>query len=655
MRVMLLSGLLIIAGCDTMEDWYGEGYVTCDGKNVDIKSNPLACGGCPPEGIVCGEGVACINYKCDYNSVLHCGAAGRACMGDERAVCIAVPAGVDASLPVHGPVVNGYACALTPGGDEAGGEAARRDEGSGEAAGGDEVGEAGSADTAGQAADGASGEGAQPRAGTARGAPRWMFIPGRSEGCRGSDPRRCHHAWVDFTDICDEQCDPLPFDYDFSVMTTELSRAHYREAMCNCDRVRTPECADVCDAERSAMDALPMTGLDWCRAQTACEALDGRLPTALERTRIEQVLGAAYTPKPGKPGLFNGAGCGDWRRAVGSKPRVAECVDGDGTGELVAVDDLRGAVVVGAGVMPRPMIFHHALGNAAEWLLSEPAPMRCVELQSDNLRLRTPRAWEGLRAMQGRSILSPRGESPDRLISLTPSSRAVDVGVRCVRPEAGASGAPELPPLDEYCGGRAPEGRATVRRSSDDAIYRAVEACADSRAPTASGFNDIELFTASLTHAAMPLVWRAGDAEQVGQAWFAHDAQWWIHEPATLGGELTYDLLRRQTATLRVRWQDLSDDVSGACVGGLRGLGSRMSHADHDAYILRRLDFIIDRDQIELALWTADDAAQVACTHFVCEGLDDPNACVTDCSAWRLSLVIGFEQIEPFVYPDLCD
>jgi hypothetical protein len=68
-------------------------------------------------------------------------------------------------------------------------------------------------------------------------------------------------------------------------------------------------CIDVCDNDGPELDALPMTGLNWCMAQAACEAVGGRLPTATEQARFEQFVGEGYGAVGGAGDLFHGASC----------------------------------------------------------------------------------------------------------------------------------------------------------------------------------------------------------------------------------------------------------------------------------------------------------------------------------------------------------
>ena len=611
MSRILAAGVVALVGCGTVDDLVPPyGTVTCAGerKEVNIRTDPTACGACPGIGAVCAEGVACIDFECDYTSVIHCGAEGRACMG-EGAVCIPVPEGVDAELPPHGEVINGYACAVIPGNG----------------------GVDGGADDAG-----VGGEPADEVQRPAYGAPTWVLVPGVSEGCHRGDELRCHHAFVPFTDICGEVCAPIALDYDYRVMATEMSRAQYRDAVCDCERVRTQQCADVCRPEKADRDAMPMTGLNWCMAQAACEAIGGRLPTAVERARLEQLASADRA-------LFSDANCLDWQRRAGSQPRIGECIDLDGTAALVEVDDPRGVMGAGAGISPQPPALYHSLGNASEWLLDGAAQIRCGELEDAATRLRVPQAWEGVAAIQGRSVMSPRGE-PVTQVAVSPSTRAVDLGVRCVQAEGGPS-VDEVLSVREYCDFDTPLGQSAVRRNITDALYRAVEACPVTRRPVSLFGEKVQDIADALVHPERPLVWRTGDHSEIGQAWFTPDAQWWIGQPAAEGGALTFEFYPWVVA--RLSWVGFEQPATTVCAEQMSTL-----YPDHDGYIVRQLDFIVEQDELGM-VFNSDEPTQLACTLFDC-AVTDAGVCEA-CPAWRIPVVVGFERIEPFDHPDLCE
>lgn len=627
MRVMLLAGLVFVVGCDTLSDVFPDGIVQCDGKPTDIKTNPKACGDCPGWGDVCANGVACVDYWCDYTSVMHCGAPGRACIGDGEMACVLAEPGADAPLPLVGPVVNGYGCAI--------------------------VASPGEVDPArvppvdvGRPA-GALGPGADDRAPTGAGLepPSWLFVPSQSAGCRDGDPARCHQAWVDFTDVCGETC-RLPFDHNFSVMTTEMSRAQYREAVCDCTFIETEQCADVCTVRGPDVDAMPMVGLNWCMAQAACEAVGGRLPTALERARVEQLLIEAHNAADGHGDLFHGASCTDWRAVSGDVPNVGECVDSGADAGLVRVDDPRGSLVVEPSMWPTPIRVHHLLGNAGEWTLDEPGAARCDDLLTE-ATLRVPRDWQGMRTVQGRSVMSPMGEVENRLAVVAPSARAVDLGLRCVH---SAYAAPEIEAAlatgNEYCEHNPHVGQEPVRQASGERIYRTVEACIGSR----TGGGEViaameEAFADDLT----PLVWRDVDRPQIGQAWLSPDVQWWIATPARLDEQMSVEVYRGGPVWLTWSGQRTETEASRCRVEEMRS-----AYADQDGVIVRQLDFQLGRDQLADAFPRTANAARFACRQFACVESVEESACETSCPAWRLPVVVSMEQLEVFDHAGLC-
>jgi hypothetical protein len=350
---------------------------------------------------------------------------------------------------------------------------------------------------------------------------------------------------------------------------------------------------------------------------------------------VEAQIGSARSAA-----LFHGGGCELWRDVVGSEPRVAECIASGAMAPGVArVDDPAGAIVIGEGVVPRPMALHNLLGNVGEWQLGEAGAQRCGQLVSEET-LRLPATVEGLRTVQGRSALSPMGESANRLLAVSASTTTVDLGVRCVRAEGG----PEVE-VDSMnpCDSDVPIGRSPVRRASGERVYRAVGACVDSRAPWAAGSGNLTDLETAMTNAATPLVWRDVDVSQIGQVWFTPDAQWWTSEPARPGEALTLEV--RGEPILSAEWSDAATVATGPCVDALQ--------ADHPV-VMRQLDFILHRDQLGLTLPDIPNAARAACAHFICDEPIAPGACETTCPAWRLPVVVAFEHAEQFNYPGLC-
>ena len=622
MRALWLASLVFTVGCEfeTLADWSPEGVATCDGRDVNIKTNPKSCGACPPVGEVCADGVACMDYWCDYTSVMHCGAAYRACDSAGSMGCVKVEGGVEHGLAIVGVVVNGYACVALGEGD------AGVDGGVGSDAGGEGMEPV--------AEDDPRGEGEAP-SGVAYGRPSWLFVPSASDECHGGDPVRCHHVEVDFVDVCGAPC-RVPFTHNFSMMTTEMSRAHYREAVCDCGFIESEECADVCTDDGPEVDALPMVGLNWCMAQAACEAVGGRLPTNAEQARFEQYVGEKY----GVSGdLFHGGSCSSWASTAGSAPRVGECLDRGAEVELTRVDDPRGAVVV--ETMVGPVWVHHLLGNVEEWKLDEPAAARCAQLLSEH-PVRVPWGMEGLRTMQGRSVVSPMGDRVNSIATLAPSTRAPDVGVRCAQSRVAPRGLDEATRAKRNgCEVGVPVGRAPVRATSSERLYRVVEAQVVSRAPYGPGWERLHPFADALASDTTPLVWRDVEVEQIGQSWFSPDAQWWIGVPGRLGEVFTFEVFRN--SPFELTWASQSLEAAGTLMHEMAAI-----YADQDGFVARRFDFIIERSQLGLGVFRTPDPALVACTHFECVDSVAPDACETRCPAWRLPVVLAFEQVVHF-------
>jgi hypothetical protein len=629
MRALWLVGVLFAVGCEfeTLADWSPEGVATCDERDVNIQSNPKSCGACPPVGEVCAEGVACVDYWCDYTSVMHCGAAYRACDSAGSMGCVKVEGG-EQGLAIVGAVVNGYACVALGEGDAGG------DGGVGSDAGGEVMEPVAEDDPRGEGEGGASG--------VAYGRPSWLFVPSASDECHGGDPVRCHHVEVDFVDVCGGRC-WVPFTHNFSMMTTEMSRAHYREAVCDCNRLRSEECADVCTHRGPEVDALPMTGLNWCMAQAACEAVGGRLPTNAELARFEQYIGEKY----GVGGdLFHGGSCSSWASTAGSAPRVGECLDRGAEAELTRVDDPRGAVVI--ETLGGPVAVHHLLGNVEEWKLDEPAAARCIQVLSEH-PVRVPRGMEGLRTMQGRSVASPMGDRVNSIATLAPSTRAPDLGVRCAQSRVAPAGLEEaMRAKGAVCEPDTPVGRSPVRLISGERLYRAVEAQVVSRAPYGPGWERLLPFADALASNTTPLVWRDVELDQIGQAWFSPDAQWWIGVPGRLGEVFTLEVFRN--SPLELAWTAMSDEASGTVMDEMTA-----AYADQDGFIAHRFDFIIERSQLRFGFPSALNRPQLACAHLECVDSVAQDACETRCPAWRLTVVLGFEQVVPFAgNPEVC-
>jgi hypothetical protein len=124
--------------------------------------------------------------------------------------------------------------------------------------------------------------------------------------------------------------------------------------------------------------------------------------------------------------------------------------------------------------------------------------------------------------------------------------------------------------------------------------------------------------------------------DQLGQAWFSPDAQWWIGEPARLGEVMT---LRCPELPFELTWASESVEATGASCDEMQA-----AYADEDGFMVRQIDFIVERSQLDARLFPVANPAQVACAHFDCVEPVEPGACETRCPAWRLPFVIGFEH-----------
>ncbi|MEZ4437043.1 MAG: hypothetical protein R3F65_32000, partial [bacterium] len=246
------------------------------------------------------------------------------------------------------------------------------------------------------------------------------------------------------------------------------------------------------------------------------------------------------------------------------------------------------------------------------------------------------------------SVMSPTGLKEARAIGLAPNARATDLGARCVRPRPGSTSAllAALPPPVAECLDK-PLGQRPVRRGQEP-IYRAVEACAVSRAPTSVGMDELDNLAEALLSDETPLAWRRGDSAQIGQAWMGEDAQWWTGEPAHVGATLTYDFYGQAYTSLK--WASVATEVPAMCADRMSTTG----YTNQDGYIVRQIELVIERAELGSIVQYTRDPVALACRHLECDGTYDPADCEGSCEAWRLRFVVGFEQVEPFAYPDLC-
>lgn len=634
----------VLAGCGTIDGWWADPEVSdCNGRMINTWVDESSCGDCPPPlgtGVVCAAGVECKRGFCDYRSAVHCGVENRSCMGG---ACIAVPEEADAALPPHGPVVSGdwcnftdqyvcgFACTVTDGGT---GDGSAGDRGAGE------DGDAGVGEDPVDEPDEPDDE--RPAAQT----PSWFMLLGQTPGCRGEgEDERCHTGSIEVTDICGEAC-VVSFDEDIEVMTTELSRAQYRAALCDCADPAGELCADVC-ADRSR-DAMPMTGLNWCFAYEACAAFDGRLPTALDLARIERAADVSADVTTGEPL------CHEWRDAIGSAPWIAECVDDRADLSLDRVDGLAGALPIGADVLPVPFTLHHYYGNGREWQADTLEGLTCAAIQARLSPQGDPRA---LRVARSRSVLGAAGEESDRVFALSPRTRADDLGVRCVRsrrPEP----AGELPPLLSdfaICDPAGPIGLRPVRQAQGVPVFRAVRACAGLRGSSEAARPAPALAALPYELIGEPVSLTVYDDRglvELGQAWLDADEQWWIAEPA-VGLDDPLDPIAPITAPLRdglTVQLALLGEVAPADAGDCLDEMPTTVETRVDGQRLRAFEFALDREQIStIYRWTTPEQGwREACEQLACvDAARDGAACESECPAWRLPILFDLRHVEP--------
>lgn len=394
--LLLATGALLVMGCD-FDDPNWAHYANCNeiggASMTRVVDDPENCGNC---GVHCAGGVPCANYTCQMNSVMHCGAAHRQCVAvdSDDVACVRFMDGDasvgDAGAPPPGvELVNGYGCVPI----------------------------GGSGDTADAGMPDAGVEGQAKRLD-----PTWVLIPGHTPQCLGGfETNGCVTGEVALTDLCGAAVTE-PLAYDFMIMTEEMSRTQYRELMCDCAAPRFATCRALC-AERDAPDAdtraqQPMTGLNWCEAYAACQAMDARLPTARERARLEGLVGDTEV-------LFDERmSCGVWAAATGEVPWLVECLEElPDDVQLDAVKGEAGRVYIGEGVLSEPEPVRHLLGNVDEWAADPVSTLVATQstgaamfwgVSRDEAEARQPRV------LRGRSLFSPAGEAGDRLLAVDP-------------------------------------------------------------------------------------------------------------------------------------------------------------------------------------------------------------------------------------------
>ncbi len=587
---------------------------------VHIAGDPAHCGGCDR---ACGEGVPCVGGRCALDTRLHCGAAGRACVGfagAEGVECVAVDArGVSPGGLVYldrGPTVGGHACvpAAAPPPAEAG-----------------------------------------PIRGEPPRAPDWIVIPGPGPCPAGGDGR-CGALEVEVRDLCGGLC-PAGIAHDFEIMTTEMSRATYRDRVldCRCAGADPPPCAALC-ADDADAEARPITGLSWCAAYDACRAIGGRLPTAVERARVEA---AADVDRR----LFDRPlGCDAWIEATGAAPWVAECFDRADDPGLDRVDGDAGAVPIGGAALPAPRRLHHLIGNAAEWLAEPAEEATCAALSR-------PGRWgpeaDGrgrLRVARGLGLRRPAGDPGDRLVALDPGDRSADLGVRCARTVADRASPPA--PYDSRLDARAharcvesPLGRRPVRRAVGERVLRAAAICLDRPEAITGAIPDrFAGWLAGLAGERVALARRPLGADlaggELGLALFAPDAAWWLHPPARAAGDPI------ETApdgpSIVLRRAGAHPEWGPACAGRMEA-DDPAARTDGRVVLGERL--VIDWAALRRLTpgGTVDEAARLGCGLLECAARSAPDGpCEARCTAWHLPLVIDYRRAGPSSHPGVC-
>ena len=626
MRPPLLIGLLalgVIAGCETRE-YDPDEYAACeeDGPLYNTRIDPENCGGC---GIRCEAGVPCDEWRCQYNTPLHCGEPYRQCVAPsgKTVECVEHFTGEGASAPV-----DDFSCVPVdvPGGLPE------------------------------------PDAPVDPETPLSAISPQWVGIPGTSDQCMDSvDGRLCQQATVEFIDLCGSDI-VQPLAYDFEIMTTEVSRAQYRKAMCgDCIDPSTELCRDVCGDlgadDQSAREALPMTRLDWCEAYDTCRALGGRLPTIQERARLEAL---AY----GSRSLFRQeTNCNAWTRETGSAPWIAECFDEPP--EMLGldrVDSEAGAVQLGVDVLLEPQWVHHLIGNAEEWLADPAEALTTSAVADSDRKWRTSTTAEDRvrpRVARGRSLFSPSGQSGSRLLVLEPSVRADDLGVRCARTVRSPFTEPtpyDAEPPSQVHATCEPQRAALrpVRRMNGQQVFRATDICFDGAATDSTTRRFFEgrlragLVGESFALARLTQV--TGELAGLGLARFAIDEQWWLSEPADEAGELI--VVPNNDGVIEFGWGGETTAVSDVCRGEM--VDSRT--AATDGRVLRAVELIADiEDVVRLNRASQADPAAFACGRLDCaEALGPNETCAEDCTSWRLPLAVLFERVEPFDRSEMC-
>ncbi len=632
-HLLVIAACLSVSGCDAfytprfdireMQAW--RLCPTPTGKvEAHLPTDANHCGGC---GNACGDGVTCVEGECNYSTRIHCGGSGRTCVGFEGGVDVDCVFVGDADFdPALGPVVRGYACAPV-------------------ASLPMEPVEAPITPPIVEPVDLVVGD--PPLE------PDWILVPGRSTNCRDRVDRSCYFTEVEVRDVCGESC-TAHIEHDFELMTTEMSRAMYRDLVlqCACEGSEPPLCVELCLDDAEA-EARPITGLSWCHAYEACQAVGGRLPTLIERARVEAMVDVDR-------GLFTRPDvCGEWVAEVGTAPMVAECYDLPETLELDRVDGLEGAVPIGTEVLPMARYFFHLFGNADEWLADPLDGATCAQITSsqpwgipDDVDVSV-----GPRLSRGRSLFSPAGETGDRTIALDPGAQAAELGVRCARTSVDTAPTPTpysaTVPARDYARCRtATAGDRSVRDAVGDRVYQARRTCVDWRVTPTGGvgaaIEDLlaQALAGDLTGLARHPVTYEGRPVEVGQARFAVDEQWWIDEPASAPGEsMTIGL---PAPTLTVVWDGEYNDFGPACSTYME-VDTPSSRTDGRQVIGQLLR--IDEHALSQIV---GPGRQAEVRRFASQHLDCAEGTDGACDAWHLPIVVEFRRLEAVDRANLC-
>lgn len=598
-------------------------YHDCSNHEGDewtlVWDNPAHCGAC---GNDCPAGVPCVGTACQFDTVLHCGEADRRCVaaGDQPRAVSCVAFGEDETPPDGVEVIKGHGCvALDPpprvvvGGD-----------------GEPEIVELPKLDGV-----------------------RWLTVPGHAAACDdGLDANACATAVVEYTDACAEPITER-FAYDFAIMTSEMSRGQFREVMCDCDAPEFEQCIALCDEEKSPNAALladmPMTGVNWCEAYTACQRMGARLPTVRERAVLEA---QATTPRS----LFEAPmSCGEWALNTRRVPWVAECLN-QPTDDLYLdrVKGEAGRVFVVGGALKGSEPLHHLPDNVAEWMadpvtgLTEGAsgaegpawglPMSAVDFA-------TPRM------VRGRSLHSPAGQPGAQLIAVEASVAAEDLGLRCAATIDSPynMAMPYDATIDAEFRARCdqePVGLRPVRQSIGEKVFRATDICVDSDRDLPADFRQkligrgYDVLVRNPYFGPLARRSSGGDVLAIGPARFAMDEQWWLAEPAHSPGERIG--FRAGDMPLELEWTGEDFPHTSACMSMAADDPSTEAAWER---VVRRHAFILSRDDV----WLFDRFGVAdACAHLDCADAGvEADACEADCPGWILPWAIAFAPVEP--------